>query len=67
VFKNKIIGRYFIDFLIENKLIVEFKVGNQIKNQHIQQVLAYLKTNNLRLGLIALFTEKGVKIKRIIN
>jgi len=66
-FKSRIIGRYFIDFVIKDKLVVEFKVGKELKNQHIQQVLAYLKTNDLRLGLIALFTEKGVKIKRIIN
>jgi len=67
VFKEKIIGRYYIDFLIDNKLIIEFKVGNEIKNQYIQQVLSYLKSNNLRLGIIALFTKRGVIIKRIIN
>lgn len=66
-FKGKIIGRYYVDFLIDDKLVVEFKVGNVIKDQHIQQVLAYIKTNNLRLGSIALFTKKGVKVKRIIN
>lgn len=66
-FKGRIIGRYYIDFYIENKLVVEFKVGKEIKDQYIQQVLAYLKTNNLKLGLIALFTNKGVIIKRIIN
>lgn len=66
-FKGKIIGRYYIDFLIEDKLVVEFKVGKEIRDQYIQQVLAYLKTNNLRLGLIALFTQKGAIIKRIIN
>lgn len=66
-FKGRIIGRYFIDFLIDNKLVVEFKVGKEIKNQHIQQVLAYIKTNSLRLGLIILFAENGIKVKRIIN
>jgi len=66
-FKDRIIGRYFIDFLIENKLVLEFKVGKEIKDQHIQQVLAYLKTNNLKLGLIALLTDKKVEIKRVIN
>jgi len=67
VFKEKIIGRYFIDFLIENKLVVEFKVGKEFKDQYIQQIIAYIKTNNLKLGLIVLLTSEGVKIKRIIN
>ncbi len=49
------------------ELLVEFKVGNEIKNQHIQQVLGYLKTNKYKLGIIALMSEKGEVIKRIIN
>lgn len=66
-FRGTIIGRYFIDFVIENKLVVEFKVGKEIKDQHVQQVLAYIKTNSLRLGLILLMSPNGVIVKRIIN
>ncbi len=70
VVENIIIGRYFLDFLIsdgKDKVVLELKVADQIYPQHIRQVIGYLKANNLRLGLIGVFTTQGVKIKRVIN
>lgn len=64
---SKIIGRYFLDFLVEDKVVVELKVAPEVYTNHLQQVLAYLKSNNKRLAIILLFTKKGVKIKRTIN
>ncbi len=61
------IGRYMLDFLIDNKIIVEFKVGNDFSLQHVAQVLGYLKALNKKLALIILFSPHGVKVKRIIN
>ncbi|MCD6147800.1 GxxExxY protein, partial [bacterium] len=34
---------------------------------HIEQILSYLKASNLKLGILANFGSKGVKIQRIIN
>jgi GxxExxY protein len=66
-FKEKFIGRYFIDFLIEDKIVVEFKIANEMHQRHFQQVYSYLKAKNLQIGLLALITKDGIKIKRIIN
>ena len=33
----------------------------------IEQVIGYLKAFNLKLGIIATFTSKGLKFKRIVN
>lgn len=66
-FENKIIGKYFLDYLIENNLILEFKVAEDFYLKHIKQVINYLKAKQLKLGLIALITKNGIKIKRIIN
>jgi GxxExxY protein len=63
------IGRYFLDFLISNNLetiILEMKIANEVYSQHIRQVLAYLKANNLHLGLIGAFSKHGVIVKRVI-
>lgn len=65
-FKEVNIGKYFIDFKIDDNLIVELKVCNQFYQNHINQVLAYLKTYNIKLGLLILFTRTGIKIKRLI-
>lgn len=64
---NRIIGRYFIDFVINNKIVVELKIANDIYQRHFKQVYGYLKAQNLKIGLLALITPNGIKIKRIIN
>jgi len=65
--ENKPIGRYFLDFLIDNKLVLELKVANQVYPKHVKQVLGYLKANSLKLGIIAVFCRDGVIIKRVLN
>lgn len=66
-FENRKIGRYFIDFVVKNKVVIEFKVANGAYPQHVRQILAYLKTTGLKIGLLIVMTKHGVKIKRIIN
>ncbi|OGD66210.1 hypothetical protein A3F08_03155 [Candidatus Berkelbacteria bacterium RIFCSPHIGHO2_12_FULL_36_9] len=66
-YKEERIGKYFLDFLIEEKIILEIKVGSLFRRQNIDQVYAYLKANNLKLGIIANFTRTGVSYKRIVN
>lgn len=66
-FKGKIIGRYFVDFLIEHKIVIEFKVANIVYQRHFRQVIGYLKSNKLKVGLLALITPEKVIIKRIVN
>jgi GxxExxY protein len=64
---GKRVGSFMLDFLVDNKIIVEFKVRNIIMNQDIAQVLTYMKMNKIRIGLIMLFTNKKVCVKRLIN
>ena len=67
-FKGKVVGKYFLDFLVDDKIVLEIKKGDMYSSkQHIEQVLSYLKVNNLKLGIIAQFARDGVKYKRIVN
>lgn len=61
------IGQYFLDFLIENKIVLEIKKDNLFRKPNIDQVYAYLKSTGLKLEIIANFTRDGVRFKRIIN
>ncbi|MCL5407450.1 MAG: GxxExxY protein [Patescibacteria group bacterium] len=63
--KNSI-KRYYLDFLIDNKIVLEIKAGDRFNRENISQVYDYLKAKNLNLGIIANFTKQGVKFKRII-
>lgn len=65
--ENELIGRHFLDFLIDNCIVLELKRGNIIQIADVKQVLMYLKTTNYKLGILAYFGVKGVLYKRIIN
>ncbi|MBI5220427.1 MAG: GxxExxY protein [Candidatus Liptonbacteria bacterium] len=66
-YKGKTIGTYFFDFLIENKIVLETKVRNYFSKRDIDQLYAYLRAKNLKLGIIVHFTKTGVKFKRVVN
>ncbi|MBI2122143.1 MAG: GxxExxY protein [Candidatus Sungbacteria bacterium] len=66
-FKGQKIGRYIFDFLVDNKIVLEIKRGDTFSPQDIRQTIAYLKRSNLRLGILARFSSKGLKFKRIVN
>ena len=61
------IGRSYVDFLVENKIILELKIGQFFHKQNLNQTLDYLKTTGLKLGILANFTRDGVKFYRVLN
>jgi GxxExxY protein len=69
-YNEKIIRKYFLDFLIEFgeiKIVVELKVANDVYKQHFSQVLQYITNNHIKVGLIFVLTPRKVIIKRVIN
>lgn len=61
------IGKYFIDFVIENSIVLEIKVGPRFYPRDIKQVLGYLKSTGLALGIVALFSRTELRFKRILK
>ena len=66
-FNNEIIGRYYMDFVVEDKLVLEIKRGDYFSLQNINQLFKHLQATNLKLGLLANFTTQGLRYKRIVN
>ena len=66
-FQNNKIGSYFLDFVVDNKVVLEIKKGESFLKTNITQLYSYLKTTNLRLGILVNFTNNSVKFKRIVN
>lgn len=66
-FKEEIVGKGFLDFAVDSKIIVELKKDGYFSKTHIEQVLNYLKISNLKLAILINFTNEGVKFKRIVN
>ncbi len=66
-YNDKVISKFFIDFLVEEKVVVELKVAQDFYKKHFEQVMTYLKNNKLEVGLLIIFTSQRVLVKRIIN
>lgn len=66
-YNNQCIGKYFLDFIVENKIIVELKVVPKFKHTHLKRTLEYLDTAKMKLAILIYFTRDGVKYRRIIN
>ena len=61
------VGTRRVDFLIENKIMVELKAISQIEKIHIAQGLNYLEAYNLEIGLLINFGSTKLEFKRLIN
>lgn len=66
-FDGKIIGQYYVDFVVDDKVVVELKVANEFFDTHTKQIINYLTAQHLRIGLLFLINPEGVKIKRLIR
>ena len=66
-YNNKKIGKYFLDFLIENVIILEVKAVPSLRPKDFSQVMAYLRANNVELGILANFRTESLSYKRILN
>jgi len=60
------LGRYFPDFVVEEKIVLELKVGGRIKKQDVDQTMAYLRQSGKELAILALFSQNGVVVKRLL-
>ena len=58
--------KYFADFIVFDKIILEIKAIESITNSHIKQTLNYLAASKLKVGLIINFGEDSLKYKRVI-
>ncbi|MDD3627493.1 MAG: GxxExxY protein [bacterium] len=61
------VGRYILDFLVDDRIILELKTVKEINDNHLAQTLSYLKATRKKLGLILNFSKRILEIKRVVN
>jgi GxxExxY protein len=66
-FEAENVNRNRIDFLIENKIIIELKCKRLVEKSDFYQTKRYLISLNKKLGLLVNFRDKYLKPKRILN
>ena len=62
-YENNIVGEYFADILVADKVIVEIKAARNIAVENEAQLLNYLKATDIEVGLLLNFGPKP-EIKR---
>jgi GxxExxY protein len=60
---------YWVDLLVEKKLIIEIKSLERLAPVHFKQVMTYLKLSDLRNGLLINFGAEWIKdgFHRVFN
>jgi GxxExxY protein len=61
------VGSFYLDFLVNDKIILELKVGERFLKKDYDQVKAYLSETGKELGILARFSNDGVTFCRILN
>ena len=64
---NEIRPRCIVDFLIDNKIVLEFKAKNFLTKEDFIQTKRYLVTMNLQLGILVNFRQTRLSPKRVLN
>jgi GxxExxY protein len=67
-YEGEVVGEYFADILVDDKVIVEIKAVKHLAAEHEAQLLNYLKATNIEVGLLLNFgTQPEVKRKDFDN
>ena len=60
------LGHLSADLFVENKLVVEIKACRGLVDEHIAQLLGYLRASRIELGLLINFGAQKLQIKKYI-
>jgi GxxExxY protein len=67
-YKNSILKhKFYADFIIHNKIILEIKTVECFNNSHYNQCLNYLKISGNRLAILVNFNLNSLEYKRIVD
>ncbi len=64
-YKEHRIGTRRVDFLVEEKILVEIKALSKLEDTHLNQALNYLEAFKLEIGLLINFGARSLEFKRL--
>lgn len=57
-YEEQMVGEYFADIIVEDKLILELKAAEVLVEEHELQLINYLKATDIEIGLLLNFGKK---------
>jgi len=61
-----VLGEYFADLFVEGQLIVELKACKEMVDEHVAQILGYLKSARIETGLMINFGSAKLQVKKYL-
>ena len=63
-YKERSVGDYIADIVVEDKVIIELKSIEQLNKVHEVQLINYLKATNKEVGILLNFGKETLEFKR---
>jgi GxxExxY protein len=60
------IGDYYADLVVDNQLIIELKAAKSLADEHVAQILGYLRATGMQHGLLINFGAPKFAIRKFI-
>ncbi len=62
-----VLGEYYADLLVDGRLIIELKACKAIAEEHIAQILGYMRSARMKHGLLINFGSWKFQIKKYVS
>lgn len=66
-FHNTVVGIFYADIIVEDKVILELKTVKSLVPEHQAQLINYLKATKHEVGLLINFGKRKIDYKRVYN
>jgi GxxExxY protein len=64
-YKGTVVGDYVADIVVNDKIIIEMKAAEWLREEHAAQLMNYLKATNMEVGLLLNFGRKP-EFRRVV-
>ena len=65
-YKGKKVGTRRLDFIVEDKIVVELKTVERFAPPHAAQLLSYLNASGHRPGILVNFSKATIESRRVV-
>ena len=66
-YEGQLVGEYFADLIVEDKIILELKAVESLIQEHEYQLINYLKATEIEIGLLLNFGKKPEIRRKIFS
>lgn len=66
-FREIVVGEFFVDILVEKKILLELKAATALTKEHQAQIINYLKATGVEVGMLINFGNPKLEYRRFEN